>query len=148
MKAPHRGLDPRSLPPLRGGGRRPMSQKAKILFYGSSDMKSPFQQHLRRPQGLWRYAVVAEHLGDFLDALLGIQQANVRLRAFAFVVLVDEVMVLGLAGHLGQVGDGDELQRIAHLPHDASDFGRHFARNARVDFVEDEGGDVVPRSAL
>ena len=71
-----------------------------------------------------------------------------RLCAFAFVVFVDEIMVLGLAGHLGQVGDGDELQRVAHLPHDTTDFGGHLARNARVDFVEDEGGDVVPRSAI
>ena len=92
--------------------------------------------------------VVAEHLGDFGDALFVLQNADVRVGARAFVVLVDEVMVFGLARHLGQVGDGDELQLLAHLPHDGADFGGHFARNARVDFVEDEGGDVVPRSAL
>ena len=108
----------------------------------------PFQKHLSRPQGLWRHLVVAEHLGYFDGALIGIQKADVRLGAFAFAVFVDEVMVFGLAGHLGQMGDGDELQRLPHLPHDAADFGRHLARNARVDFVEDEGGVVVPRSAL
>ena len=66
-----------------------------------------------------------------------------RRMSFAFVVFVDEIMVFGLARHLGKMGDGDELQRLSHLSHDASDFGRHLTRNARVDFVEDEGGDVV-----
>ena len=83
----------------------------------------------------------AEHLGDFVDALLlgeCLELGGGTPFDIGFVYLD---MGIALAGHLWKVRDGKYLSALAHLLHDFSHFVGNLAGDPSVYLVKDDGGE-------
>jgi len=83
-----------------------------------------------------------EHSGHFVGAGQVVEQANPGFGAAVGFALVDEEMLVGEGGDLGQVGDAEDLLAAAEGFELLADGLRGASADADVDFVEDQGARV------
>lgn len=89
-------------------------------------------------------AAAAEHADEFVDAFFAFDGVEFGAGAARDDFFLDDEMVGGDGGDLGEVGDGDDLVELAEEGHFFTDGAGDFSADVGVDFIEDhEGGGVL-----
>lgn len=82
-----------------------------------------------------------EHSRDFSLSLLGVELVNSGVSSAFLFLLLDQVVVIGEAGDLGQVRDANDLALVCDLSNFVADGDSSRASDASVDLVKDTGWD-------
>jgi hypothetical protein len=80
-----------------------------------------------------------DHAGDFVGAGAVVEEADFGFGAAVGFALVDEEVLVGEGGDLGQVGDAENLLAAAEGFELLADGFRGASADADVDLVEDQG---------
>ena len=98
--------------------------------------KEGLQQRLCGGAGLGCDGVTGQHAGNFVDTLLGVQFYDRRKCFIITHRFADLPVMRALGGHLGAVGDDQNLGFVCDFGQALSNSGRRGAPHTAVNFIE------------
>ena len=84
----------------------------------------------------YRCRVAAEHADEFVDALFAVQFRDGGVRSAVGFGLADRKLVLGAAGDLVQVGDGQDLVMLSQIAERFADAVTYLTADTGIHFIK------------